>query len=117
MAKVTIEGSTLTVNVEGLDQLWSFKSRFDIPLGDVMGATAGVSSTIWEGWRSPGVHIPGVLAAGTFHKDGERVFWDVHDPTKAVVIELDHEHYKRLLVGVEDPAAAVALIEGALRLT
>ena len=114
MAKVTIDGSTLTVNVEGLDKLWSFKSRFDIPLADVEGATAGVSPAIWEGWRSPGVHIPGVLAAGTFHKDGERIFWDVHDPAHAVVIELDHEHYKRLIVEVEDPEATVALIQGAL---
>ena len=39
------------------------------------------------------------------------VFWDVHDPAKAVVIELADEHYARLVVQVADPGATVALVE------
>ena len=63
---------------------------------------------------SPGSHVPGVLTAGTFHVDGERVFWDVHDPAKAVVIELDDERYARLVVQVDDPRATVDLVERAV---
>jgi hypothetical protein len=42
------------------------------------------------------------------------VFWDVHDADKAVVIELAHEHYGRLVVQVEDPQRVVDEIEQAL---
>jgi hypothetical protein len=66
-----------------------------------------------KGIRAPGAHLPGVITAGTFHIHGERIFWDVHDPAKAVVIELNDERYARLIVQVADPRATVALIEQA----
>jgi hypothetical protein len=55
-----------------------------------------------------------VIVAGTFHHEGNRVFWDVHDPAKAVVIHLADERYARLVIGVDDPAATVAAIRRAL---
>jgi hypothetical protein len=64
-----------------------------------------------KGVRARGAHVPGVITAGTFHIPGERVFWDVHDPAKAVVIELADEHYARLVVQVADPRATVVLVE------
>lgn len=67
-----------------------------------------------KGIRSPGTHIPGVITAGTFYIDGERIFWDVHDPARAVVIELHDERYARLIVQVAGPRATVTLIEAAI---
>ncbi len=64
--------------------------------------------------RAPGTYVPGVIVAGTFHADGERVFWDVRDAQKAIVIHLGDEQYARLVVEVDDPSAAVELIEWAL---
>ena len=58
--------------------------------------------------------MPGVVAAGTFHQDGERVFWDVHNPANVVVIELEHEHFRRLVIEVEDPGATATEIKKAL---
>jgi hypothetical protein len=37
----------------------------------------------------------------------------VHDPAKAVVIHLADERYARLVIGVDDPAATVAVIRRA----
>lgn len=115
MAKISIDGSDLTIAVEGLDRLWTFKSRLTIPMAHVRGATA--DPTIAgdpKGWRGPGTHLPGVVVAGTFHQDGQRVFWDIHDKGKAVVIELADDTYQRLVIQVEDPRATVELIELAL---
>ncbi|MEU4746226.1 hypothetical protein AB0G02_37995 [Actinosynnema sp. NPDC023658] len=114
MAKIDIDGDDLVVTIEGLDRLWALKSRLTIPLANVRGATAdpGIAGEP-KGNRAPGAHVPGVITAGTFHLDGERVFWDVHDPAKAVVIELADERYARLVVEVEDPRAVVALVENA----
>ena len=58
--------------------------------------------------------MPGVITAGTFYQEGERVFWDVHDPEKTVVIRLKDERYARLVIEVEDPLATVAAIQEAL---
>ena len=41
----------------------------------------------------------GVILAGPFHHKSDRVFWDVHDPAKVVVIHLVDERCARLVVG------------------
>ncbi|MER7283444.1 hypothetical protein ABT369_54390 [Dactylosporangium sp. NPDC000244] len=116
MAIVTVDNGNLVVEIEGLDKLWALKSRLAIPLANVRGATAdpGIAREP-KGIRAPGAHIPNVITAGTFHLDGEKVFWDVHDPRKAVVIELADERYARLVIEVEDPRAVVALVESSVR--
>ena len=62
----------------------------------------------------PGTNIPGVLTAGTFYQDGKRIFWDVHRPEKAIVIDLHDERFSQLIVEVADPQDAVKLIQTAL---
>ncbi len=62
--------------------------------------------------RLPGTHIPGVITAGTFHTDGGRVFWDVHDTARPVVIHLRDDQYTELVVEVDDPVAMIALVNG-----
>lgn len=115
MAKLRIEGSDLVVEVEGMDKLWALKSTLTIPLAHVRGATPdpGISGEP-KGIRAGGTRVPRVVAAGTFRQDGEKVFWDVHDPQKAVVIELRDEDYARLIVQVEDPRATSDLVTAAL---
>ncbi|WP_280302396.1 hypothetical protein [Nocardia neocaledoniensis] len=114
MAEVSIDGGDLVVRIEGLDKLWALKSRLVIPLTNVRGATVdpGIVKER-KGIRAPGTHLPGVITAGTFHIDGEQVFWDLRDPEKAVVVELADERYARLVIEVDNPAEVVALIEKA----
>src|SRR3712207_5229568 len=86
------------------------------PLSHVVGAEVSAQEVQrwWQGVRTGGTHMPGVITAGTFYQEGERVFWDVHDPQKTVVIQLRDERYARLVIGVEDPPATVAAIQEAL---
>ena len=115
MALVRIDGDDLIVVIEGLNKLWAFKSSLTIPLANVRGATAdpGIAAEP-KGIRAPGARVPGVITAGTFHQDGEKIFWDVRDPSKAVVVELADDQYARLVLQVDDPRATVALVENAL---
>jgi hypothetical protein len=115
MARVSIANGDLIVEIEGMDKLWSLKSRLAIPLGNVRGATAdpGIVKEP-KGLRAPGTHLAGVITAGTFYQDGEQVFWDVRSGAQAVVIELTDERYTRLVIEVADPSATVALIERAI---
>lgn len=115
MARVSIDDTDLIIEIEGMDKLWALQSRLTIPLANVRGATAdpGIAKDP-KGLRAPGTHLPGVITAGTFHADGERVFWDVRDPAGAVVVELRDERFARLVIEVTDPRATVTLIEQAV---
>ena len=42
------------------------------------------------------------------------VFWDVRDPDKTIVVSLDHERYKKLIIEVADPAEAAGRLRAAL---
>jgi len=116
VAEVELAENTLIVHVRGMDRLWALKSRLEIPLAHVVGAE--VDPEIAKGWRegirAGGTHVPGVITAGTFYQEGERVFWDVHHPEKTVVIRLRDERYARLVIEVDDPRATAAAIQGAL---
>ena len=116
MVDLSIAEGKLMLRVRGADKLWSFKSSLEIPLVHIGGVRADAEAA--RGWyhgiRMPGTNVPGVVTAGTFYQDGKRVFWDVHHPEKAIVIDLHDERYNQLVVEVEDPTAAVQLIQSAL---
>jgi hypothetical protein len=116
MVDLTIAEGKVTLDVRGADKLWAFKSSLEIPLAHITGVRADPEAA--RGWyhgiRMPGTNVPGVITAGTFYQDGKRVFWDVHNPEKTIVIDLHDERYNELVVEVDDPEAAVRLIQNAL---
>lgn len=116
MVVISVRGDRLRLQVKGLDKLWAMRSRLDIPLGSIRGARvdAEVARGLWKGVSAPGTHIPGFIIAGTFYQDDKRIFWDVKDPEKTVVIDLVGQRYDQLIVEVADPSAVVALVEGAM---
>jgi hypothetical protein len=117
MVDVQIHGDSVVFEVEGMHKLWALRSRLEIPLAHVRGVRADPAAArgLWRGLRLAGADIPGLFAAGTFFRHGELVFYDVRDPSHAIVVDLDDETYERLVVEVRDPAAAVARITDALR--
>jgi len=112
MAEIEYTDEALVVHVTEWDKIWALKSQLTIPLAHVVRAAAADDTVqwTWRGVRLPGTHIPGVITAGTFHTDGGRVFWDVHDAAHAVVIHLRDDQYTELVVEVDDPVATIALV-------
>ncbi len=116
MTIVTVSEGNLIVEVEGWDKLWSLRSHLVIPAQHVIRVYAdpGIAESWWKGLRIAGTNLPGVIAAGTFYHHHNWVFWDVHHPEKAVVIDLRDERYEKLIVEVADPAETVARLQAAL---
>jgi hypothetical protein len=112
VAEVELAQDALIVHVRGMDRLWALRSRLEILLAHVVSAEADPELVRgwWQGIRIGGTQVPGVITAGTFHQEGERVFWDVHDQEKTVIIRLKEERYSRLVIEVEDPSTTVAAI-------
>src|SRR5262245_30897615 len=116
MVDVTVLGDRAVFEVEGMDRLWAFRSRVEVPLAHITDAEFDPAQvgTWWHGWKVLGTDVPGLFAAGTFYYHGELVFWDVHDLNKAVIVSVTHERYKKLIVEVADPADVVRRIRAAL---
>jgi len=116
LVDLSIAEGKLTLHVRGADKLWAFRSTLEIPLVHIASVRADPEAA--RGWyhgiRMPGTNVPGVITAGTFYQEGKRVFWDVHQPEKTIVIELHDERYNHLVVEVADPEEAVKLIQNAL---
>jgi hypothetical protein len=119
MVDISVDGEKAVFEVEGLDKLWSLRSRLEIPLTHIKSVRAdpAVARGWYHGLRLLGTNVPGLLTAGMFHQKGENVFWDVHDPERTIVLELDHELYGRLIIEVANPASAVALLQSKIDLT
>lgn len=118
MTSVSIAEGKLTIEVQGWDKLWSLKSRLEIPLEhvvDVRPADDDDSFRLFvRGIRAPGTYVPGVITAGTFLQEGSCVFWDVHDPAKAIAVDLRDERYSKLIIEVADPTATIDSLQHAL---
>ncbi|HIW95793.1 MAG TPA: hypothetical protein H9867_04835 [Candidatus Corynebacterium gallistercoris] len=102
---LTLSDGALTIEPTGLDKLWSFTRRIDIPWDHVRGATHDPGmKTEPKGWRGPGLRFRQKLS-GTFHAEGERQFWNVDGFEDTVVIELRNERFTRIVVSLQKPAA------------
>ena len=116
MVNVVVQGGRVRFEVEGWDKLWALKSQLEIPVAHIRAVRADPEPARgwWHGVRLPGTQIPGLLTAGSFYQSGGFVFYDVHDPERTVVIELDHEHYQRLVIEVASPAHVVETLRAAI---
>lgn len=105
----------LIVNLSGWEALAAFQGTIRIPLAHVRGATEDEGFRGGElGLRAPGTGIPGMLSAGTYYKSGDSQFAFITRGTHPVVIELKHEKWDRLVLGVDDPRQAAAEINAAV---
>jgi hypothetical protein len=116
MVNLRVLKDAAVFEVEGLHQLWALKTRLEIPLTHITSVEFDPEQVgrWWHGWKLLGTDVPGLFAAGTFYYHGELVFWDVSDPASTIIVSLNHERYKKLIVEVEDPQAVVASLRGSL---
>jgi hypothetical protein len=115
MNTVTITEASLIVEPRGLDKLWSFTRKLEIPLSHVRVATFDPGANHEpKGLRAPGLAVPGKWA-GTFTRDGDKSFWNVSAPGETIVIELASENFDRLVLTVDHPRATVDAVNSSLQ--
>ena len=117
MVEIEVTSEKLSMTVKGLDKVWALKSKIEVPLehvSDVESYRSYETHNEYAGqvsWRVPGTYVPGVIKAGSYYQ-GAWAFWDVHNRDKAIVITLVEEHYKLLIVEVDNPDLEIAKIKG-----
>ncbi len=111
MVYVSRTGESVFFEILGLHRLWSLKRTIVVRAANIVGARRESPSLWrWAGWRLPGTFVPGMLVCGTFRKDGKRTFWDVHDPRSTIRVSLKDEPFSALVIEVQDPDAALAVL-------
>ena len=117
MVEITIVEDKAIFAVQGWDKLWSLRSQLEIPLAHIKDAHPDPHPPMgwFQGLKVGGTDLPNIFRAGTFYQQGEWVFWDVHEPSKTIVIELEHESFGKLIIEVNDPELEVQKIRTHLR--
>lgn len=120
MARIAIQDGQLTISITGLHQFLALKSRLQAPLAHIGGVTPRPPLSWFDPRevRVPGTEIPWVVRAGSYYRigDGWR-FYALRDPRKSIAIDLVDEHYKRIVVQLDEetPDDAVRRITVAMR--
>jgi hypothetical protein len=118
MAKVTVAEGTLRVKITGIGRVLGLCRAMEVPLTHVRGATLDPQLPDKRPWlgvgAAPGVAYPAARDVRGVWQCADWVFWDVHDADQAISIELEDEHYARLVLEVDHPQAVVAEIEEAI---
>jgi hypothetical protein len=114
MASIEITAHDLTVRVHGMDRVLALRSRVSVPLAHVAGVRehaeeANFDDAVRDSARGIGTFVRGRVAAGTLRLRSGRSFYDVHDPSKAIVIDLRSEPFEHLVVQVDDESTETAV--------
>jgi hypothetical protein len=121
MASIELTPHELIVRVHGVDRILAMRSSVSVPLSHVDGVRehapeADFDDAVRDSGRGIGTFVRGHLAAGTLRLPDGRAFYDVHDPRKAIVVDLRSEPFEHLVVEIDDesPEAAARRIRDAI---
>ncbi len=115
MAKVSITTGALRVSLTMFQTIRALQSSFEIPLSRIRGATEDTNYIrSGLGIRAPGTGFPGLVAEGTFFKDGQKTLSLWRKGQEIVVLELENLKWDRILLGCDDSKQLAALINQAI---
>ena len=115
MPVLELSDKELIVRLNLWETIAALRSTIRIPLAHVRSVTTGTGfKHAAYGFRLPGTGIPGLIAAGTYLKNGERQFVFVTRGTHPIVIALTQEKWPRIILGVSDPQDAIQRINTAI---
>ena len=115
MARIDCDGKRVDIELSHLDEVLALHGSLHIPLTHVRSARHEPVPEEWfRGFRM-GTNLPGIKVAGTFLTGEGMLFYDFHDPGRCLILELSHEHYRRVVVEVDkdqDPGEIASRING-----
>jgi hypothetical protein len=116
MATLHFHDTGLTVRLSGARRVFGRWRPLEISWDEVVGVRVDAQAArAFPGARwGVATNLPGVINLGSFRRDGRLDFWDVAQPDRAIVVELQGGKYDRLILEVEDPRAAAAEISARL---
>ena len=100
--KLEIIKGNLRIDFGDLNRLLGIKGGFEIPLQNIVKAGTEAHRTGWVETRAPGVHLPGTTKSGTYYTPRGKEFWYVTPDKGILVLELEDETYKRIIISIDE---------------
>lgn len=100
---LSLVGNILRIELEWYEQLLAFNwdKTFEIPLEHIEQVSTQEPSSSWTEIRAPGTALPGVIKAGTYYSSRGREFWYVTQDKNYLVLELQDESFKKIILTLE----------------
>lgn len=119
MAKVIVHSKGISVKLTPMENFWSLKRDFDIPVTSIKGAEVidGKAVTMFAdlAWAlRVGTALPFVLYAGRFFRPGGKDFIVVRPGKPSLQLNLNGKPYIRVILTVENPEKLAEEINSAL---
>ncbi|MGI0100565.1 MAG: hypothetical protein ACREBH_02495 [Candidatus Micrarchaeaceae archaeon] len=115
--KIRTTKNSIVFEITGFDDIFSIKRIIRIPLRHVVSVSS--SSVRWfkpfPYVKIGGTSLPGIIRDGRFVTSKGWIFYVMHDPSRCITVNLNHEVYKKVIFEVEDKGAAISVINRALR--
>ncbi len=100
MNAVIITDKSVDIEVHGLDKLWSFKSKIEIPRNSIDKVYLCPKDMKPPWLKSTGTYIPKMIVAGTYRGAGRKEFWNTHSCKECIVFDLKDFDYTRVVIEV-----------------
>jgi hypothetical protein len=99
MNRIEISDQQVTIHISGWDKFFAFKSTVSFPQANITNVYSYDKSISPPWLKNPGTAIPGVIIAGSYQNLGSRKeFWCTHFRDNTIVIDLEREHYDRIVL-------------------
>ena len=116
MTKITFDNQNIILSIKGSHKLWALKSELQIPLSHIKQVRINKGEISRpKGWKLLGTYIPGIITAGTYRSHGKNVFCDFIHKEKTIIIDLQNDYYKQIVIEVKNPEASIEQINKKLR--
>lgn len=113
MAAITVTSTSLVISLSRFERFFGILPSLEIPLDDVRGATHDDGILRDIGMRAPGLAWPRRALIGTFRKWKFKDYVVWRNEPELVVIQLSHQRWDRLVIGVSDAEAIARQINTA----
>jgi hypothetical protein len=119
MAKVIVHSKGISVKLTPMENFWSLKRDFEIPVTSIKGAEVidGKAVTMFAdlAWAiRVGTALPFVYYAGRFYRPGGKDFIVVRPGKPSLQLNLNGKPYIRVILTVENPEKLAEEINSAL---
>jgi hypothetical protein len=117
MTIVEVNNECLDITLTAWDCVWTLKGHVCIPLSHVKGVEVQPRPRrSWKAVKFPGSYWPDKIQAGSYWSwdAHEWSFWNIRSGKNVVVIELESERHKQLILDVDDPERVVEMVKRAM---
>jgi hypothetical protein len=113
---VRIEEGKVIFELHGIDEILSIKRTIKVPLEHVSSvSTEHVNLKPRLQMRLVGARIPTIVKDGRFLTSEGMMFFEMHNPDKCIIVNLNHERYKKIVFEVDDKEEVAKQINQAIK--